>query len=166
VQIYYESVAAGGGACGYIAENQGRVVGYVCGVWEPASIRAVLFRNRWLELLRWGLVQLIRRPGLISSFIGRVMKPSNKYTASPSGYELRPIVVSPDVRGTGVAVELVTMLFADAKSRGYGSVHLFTEIDNTRAQAFYQKVGFEPTGEIYRDGKPCIHYECCVSGAF
>jgi GNAT superfamily N-acetyltransferase len=162
LSIYYEAVSAGNGAFGYVAENEGNVVGYVCGVWEPDGIKSALFRTHWTKLLLWGTGQLICRPQIITSFVDRLKSRSNKSDLITQGYELRPIVITPDLRGSGVAATLVEALLTDARSRGYKSVRLFTETDNFRARAFYEKMGFQAEGNVKRGNKYSILFKCAV----
>lgn len=80
------------------------------------------------------------------------------------GYELRPIVVAPSARGTRVASDLVAVLLADARRRGFQRVHLVTEVDNGAAHAFYRKVGFRSNGTTTgRSGLAFVRYECSAA---
>ena len=54
--------------------------------------------------------------------------------------------VRPQARGAGVADRLVTAVLARAKAAGAARVTLWVAISNDRARAFYQRMGFVPTG--------------------
>lgn len=56
--------------------------------------------------------------------------------------------VYPDHRGTELATHLVSHLFLWAKDCGYRQISTEVNIENTRAIRFYQKLGFQSTGEI------------------
>lgn len=160
LSAYYRTVASGRGAVGYVAEDQNQVMGYVCGVWEPAKLRATLFKTQWSSLALWGLASALMQPQLVVSSVKRLGRSAEESTSvTTEGYELRPIVVDPRARGTGLAVHLVDQLMHDARSRGFNRMHLFTEIDNQRAQAFYEKMGFASTGLLQHDGGSVIRYE-------
>ncbi len=160
LESYYRSVAAGRGAVGYVAEDEGQVLGYVCGVWAPGEVRAELLKTQWPHLMTWGMISLLMRPQLLAAFARRYRQgDAGEEETTEDGYELRPIVVSPAARGTGVAVQLVDRLLLDARSRGYDRMYLYTETDNQPTRAFYGKVGFHETGELQRDGASCIRYE-------
>lgn len=55
--------------------------------------------------------------------------------------------VSPSARGHGVGEALVEAIAAEAKSRGYGTVHLWVTESNAPARRLYDRCGFTPTGE-------------------
>lgn len=143
---YYAAVTEGVGACGYLAEQEGHVIGYVCGVWAPSLVLSALVKRHWLRLLFWGTAQVVMHPGLVTSALTRFRESSPAPAVTNPAYELRPIVVAPGARGTGVASDLVAVLLADARRRGFQRVHLITEVDNVAAHAFYRKVGFRPNG--------------------
>jgi ribosomal protein S18 acetylase RimI-like enzyme len=54
--------------------------------------------------------------------------------------------VAGHARGTGVADALVTAVLDDARSRGLVRVTLDVADGNGRARAFYERMGFRPTG--------------------
>ena len=54
--------------------------------------------------------------------------------------------VRPQARGTGVADRLAAAVLARAKAAGAAQVTLWAAISNDRARAFYQRMGFVPTG--------------------
>jgi ribosomal protein S18 acetylase RimI-like enzyme len=163
LQSYYTAVALEQGAYGYVAEQEGRVLGYVCGVWDPAQVRATLLKHLWGPLLFWGVGQVIQKPRLLLSFFNRARTPAPSPGTSDTGYELRPIVVSPAARGTDLAAHLVKALLLDAQRRGYPGIHLFTEHDNIAANRFYQKAGFQAGGTVDRGETTYIRYELSVS---
>lgn len=166
LQANYQAIAAGTGACGFVAEaDNGQPVGYICGVWDWALVRKTLIRNYWLPLALWGALQIIYKPGLFISLLQRVGQPTGTNQPKLDGYELRPIVVAPAAQGTGVAAELVNTLLMDAGRRGFQSIYLFTEPDNAAANTFYQKTGFQMTGTIAREGIMYNRYECSVCEA-
>lgn len=64
--------------------------------------------------------------------------------------------VSPKVRGSGVADELVTAVCDLARQSGFTSVTLWVTEVNGRARAFYRRLGFGPTGgrQLVRPDEP------------
>jgi GNAT superfamily N-acetyltransferase len=157
LRAYYTTVAAGHGAVGYVAESAGDVVGYVCGVWAPARVRAHLVTAHWPALVVGVAAQLVARPATVAS-LARRLRGDGGTPVAPHAYELRPIVVAPAARGTGVAAGLVAVLLDDARTRGFPMVHLVVETDNHAARAFYAKVGFRPDGTLRRDGIEHVRY--------
>ena len=73
----------------------------------------------------------------------------------PRGWHLVSMWVSPQIRGTGVADLLVGAVLDHAGAAGAHRVTLWVALGNARARAFYQRMGFTPTGrrQAYpRDG--------------
>ncbi len=63
--------------------------------------------------------------------------------------------VSPHARGHGVADLLITAVMEHAEAAGAPRVTLWVTLGNSRARAFYQRMGFSPTGrrQVYpREG--------------
>jgi GNAT superfamily N-acetyltransferase len=58
--------------------------------------------------------------------------------------------VTPSERGTGTAARLVRSIGDWAKSHGVTQVYLHVGSTVPRARAFYEKVGFRPTGETFQ----------------
>lgn len=161
LKSYYACLAQGDGGCGFVAFKEDIIVGYVCGIWDPARIRSVVIRKYWLNLGFWGVSQIIVAPEIIRSFINRLFNSSKSFN-SPNpelGYELRPIVVSREARGNGTAMKLVNQLIEDATHRGFANIHLITETDNIAAQKFYNKVGFQRVGFENRDNTTYIKFQ-------
>lgn len=160
---YYQTVASGHGAVGYVAEEQDQILGYICGVWEAAELRKQLLTTRWPALAFWGAVGLLTRPqilALLAQRLGRL--PTKGVTQKMEGYELRPIVVVPPARGSSIASDLVQRLMLDARARGFQRMHLYVEVNNETAQAFYRKHGFTATSSVWHNGRPMVSYECSL----
>lgn len=142
---YYRALVAGVGGCGFVAlEPDGRVAGFICGVWDPAAVRKNLLRMTWGRLLSWGGVHVFCHPASLADIFRRLLpcRAQRCRLGGEAEYELRPIVVAEEYRGRGIAEHLLRQLLEDVRNRGYKSVMLKTEIDNVRANAFYVKHGF------------------------
>jgi ribosomal protein S18 acetylase RimI-like enzyme len=157
---YYQTVAEGQGACGFVAEDDGgKVIGFICGVWEPILLKDRLIRTRWTALLFWGCAAAVIHPTIALETLGRFRRSADVCTDCPSGYELRPIVLSPAARGKGVASQLVMRLLEDAYSRGYSSIHLLVEPGNEAARALYSKCGFQKATDVQQGGRSYARLE-------
>lgn len=66
--------------------------------------------------------------------------------------------VAPGSRGSSAGAQLVEAALDWARQRGHAGVDLQVVTDNLRAQSFYRRCGFEPTGDtfILPDGRPEI----------
>lgn len=162
LDLYYRAIVDGAGACGYVAEKDETVLGFICGVWDPAHLRGQLLRRHWPGLALWGLAQVAIQPTMVQALLGRRRNPPSATRVEDPGYELRPIVVDPAARGSGVARLLVRQLLEDAADRGFQTVHLYTESDNERAIAFYHKMGFRLVGSVRRPAGLQVRYERLV----
>jgi ribosomal protein S18 acetylase RimI-like enzyme len=109
-------------------------------VWDHTRARREIVRRELLSLLWWGGRHALAHPrSLLMRLFERDTMSSGE---SQQEYELRPIVLAADARGSGAATALVERLFEDARARGHSRMHLFVNRTNFRAQAFYAKVGF------------------------
>lgn len=71
---------------------------------------------------------------------------------------LSKLYVHPDVRGSGVAHQLMERVLETARHHGAPGVFLGTSIVNARSNAFYAKCGFEIVGNRFFDFEPGL--EC------
>jgi GNAT superfamily N-acetyltransferase len=65
----------------------------------------------------------------------------------PDLAHLSQLFVLPEWWGSGVATELLDAAVAEARSRGFDRIRLFTPRDHTRARRFYEREGWAPTGK-------------------
>jgi ribosomal protein S18 acetylase RimI-like enzyme len=92
-------------------------------------------------------------------------------SAPPPDWHLVSMWVRPGARGAGVADRLVGAVMAHASAAGAARVTLWVTVGNDRARAFYQRMGFVPTGrrQMYpRAGTTDLDEEelaCSVDGA-
>lgn len=160
---YYYAVCTHRGANGFVAFDNKTLMGFVCGIWDAGELRAVLLRNRLLRLGWWGIYQVLAHPSLIGDFIHRLridqgsVQPKEKKGQNRQ-IELRPIVVAPTARGTGLALQLVRQLITDARYRGFYSMFLYTEPENIGARKLYIKAGFHQTGQQMKRGRVLLSY--------
>lgn len=66
---------------------------------------------------------------------------------SAQACELYRLYVDASVKGAGVARQLMDDMIADTRAGGAGEIWLSVWENNTRAQAFYRRYGFEHMGE-------------------
>lgn len=162
--LYYATIAETVGATGFVVERSGHLHGYACGVWDSSALRTRLVKRHLPSLMAWGVLSVFQAPGLLS----RGLRIRRLSTIEPSieelTYELRPIVVTPEARGSGVAVALVNAILCDAAVRGCDHVALFTEPSNVAAQKLYVKTGFTSRGAVTKDGIPWLLFENRLCG--
>lgn len=67
------------------------------------------------------------------------------------------VFVAPDHWGRGLGGSLVDALLAEAQSRGYDRIQLWTQADNARARRLYEGRDFRPSGR--RKEELIVHYQ-------
>lgn len=95
--------------------------------------------------------KVYREQGNVAGAVGYFMKDSYE----PGVGFILFLVVDESARGKGYAEELIKAAVTDLRLRGARVVKLITALRNTRAQKFYNKVGFTETG---RDSS-VVYYE-------
>ncbi len=159
LRIYYANLMQGlGGKC-FVAENDGSVDGFVCGIWDSKAISTSLRRHMWASLCFWGVMQFVVSPTSIIFNLRDLIRKESSLSQNRGGYEVRPIVVSPGARGSGVAGMLLNRLMDHAASIGYSKIFLYCETENPRAAAFYVKRGFREISRVARGGIDYIVFE-------
>jgi GNAT superfamily N-acetyltransferase len=99
---------------------------------------------QWKNAASTRLYYLADRDGRV---VGMVSGGYNE--AYPGTRWLYGMYVTPRERGTGTAALLVRTIGEWARSHGVSEVYLHVTTSVPRARAFYEKVGFRPTGESF-----------------
>lgn len=143
VEAFYRTLLGSDLGFAFLAEREGRAIGYITGVvhWRQ-FYRAFLRRNllmaarvvarRLFDLTRW-----------------RRLLETTRYATSTavSDAELLSIALRPEARGTGAATSLVRALLDEFARRGIRRVRVTTASDNVAATRVYERTGFEFVGE-------------------
>ena len=146
---YYLALSTHQGGTGLVALEGGALTGFICGIWDARKVKSVLLRSHAGALAVWGVLQLLSKPALLVDFAHRffAMHGPGIATMDDCGQlELRPIVVAPAARGTGLAMQLINRLVMEARERGFRSMCLYAEPDNLPAQRLYARAGFRVVG--------------------
>jgi ribosomal protein S18 acetylase RimI-like enzyme len=90
--------------------------------------------------------------GLVTVFHRQQDGDRSPADGSPVEWHLVSMWVSPGMRGTGCASQLVAAAVTTARAESADQLTLWVADGNTRARAFYRRVGFRPTGvrQVYR----------------
>jgi len=165
---YYLAICTHQGANGFVAVNDGELAGFICGVWNASKVQSTVLRSYGVQMAWWGICQLLAKPALIGEFISRFLTvqryaPIIETNDESNQLELRPVVVIPEARGTGLAQKLINRLIKDAQGRGFRTIYLYTEPFNIPAQRLYAKVGFQEIGyRLLRNGGH-LYFELGIS---
>lgn len=98
----------------------------------------------WKNAASTRLYYLARRDGRV---VGMVSGGFND--AHPGTRWLYGMYVTPSERGSGTAALLVQSIGVWAKDHGVDDVYLHVGSSVPRARAFYERIGFRPTGESF-----------------
>jgi ribosomal protein S18 acetylase RimI-like enzyme len=120
----------------------GDVLGWAMGSPHPDRINAQL-RSPWT----WCAFQMLRitltHPIVLWQLISSVISSSNHGDVKAGAIELTYIGVATDQRGKGIGEALLREFLQASRSRGYHSVVLSVEKDNSAAISLYGKAGFK-----------------------
>ena len=155
--IYSSFLVNEEGIC-YVATIDNTIVGYVCFHKCSKKIYTSAFRNYPVGFCCNVVMLLLRFPAFFLKGVPRVLRTlrlsrsSKQPTTADSDlwkgdYELRPMVVRKDKQGTSVADRLIACGENSLMNRGEKKYFLRVRKDNTRAIAFYSKVGFTTVRE-------------------
>jgi len=77
---------------------------------------------------------------------------------SETDAHLEALLTIPDVWGKGIGASLIEVALQDMTRMGYRTVHVWPFSQNQRAQKFYQKFGFAPSGNSRIGDAPEIEH--------
>ena len=130
------------GCCNFVAEHQGRVVGYIIGSCDPAAFERYLNRRlprlilgRWIRgyYPRWW-----REVG----YLWRALRSGNDPAPQQSYPAQLHINLLPEARGHGLGSRLLQTFLDCLQERGVRGVQLGTTERNQAALRLYQRFGF------------------------
>ena len=153
---YYRAYVLTNRSLGYIAELDGRPVGYLVGATDPYAHRRAMLRRHGCKLLFQGLGGLAFRPRLATRFLRtRARRYAMKLLGRPSGGgpgrgagggvgTLAHLAVTRRAQGRGVGSALVERFLRDAAASGCHQLLLVTASGPHGAGQFYLKRGWQP----------------------
>ena len=127
-----------------VAEDGGRLVGFVAGTSSPDIFFSEIRKQRGLFFLIKAMPALILHPMIvIRKLYKAVFYRGDKPTNLENGALLSSIGVMPEAVGKGIGHELLEKFETDAHYSDAGFVYLTTdEVGNDRVNAFYSKCGY------------------------
>lgn len=137
VAAFYAALVRSPLGFAFVAERDGRVVGFASGV--------VHWRRFYREFLRAHLGLAVRAvaAGLRAARWRRLLE-TTRYAASAAlpPAELVSIAVSPEARGGGVASGLVAAVLEEFAARAVAAVRVTAGSENLAARRLYERAGF------------------------
>lgn len=142
VTAFYATLLASPRGFAFVAEEDGRVVGFASGV--------VGWRSFYREFV-------VRCPGLVLMASLRSLRTgrwrrlleTSRYAVAPDlpAAELVSVALEPDCRGGGVGAALVRHAVDEFARRGITAVRVTAGAANAPAARLYRRVGFRPVGQ-------------------
>ena len=128
------------GICGINSSDE--IIGWAMGSPHPDRINSGLRRP-----LPWFAVQMFRviftRPAVLLQLVSSLLTSSAETEMKKDEVELTYIGVTPNHRGKGLGKSLLEAFVESSRSKGYRSVVLSVETDNSAAITLYEKSGFK-----------------------
>lgn len=122
--------------------SSGEVLGWVMGSPYPVRITSQL-----RSPLAWVVLQIARitltRPIVVWQLIASIFSSSNQADRKNGMVELTYIGVAHPQKGRGLGKELLNVFIEESISRGFHSVVLSVEKENSAAISLYEKAGFK-----------------------
>ncbi|MDQ0753806.1 ribosomal protein S18 acetylase RimI-like enzyme [Streptomyces africanus] len=124
-------------------DGHGQAVGYILGTAGTARF-AEAFRNRWLPLVAGRYPEPPHPPRTPDETIARLLHhPERMVAPELAAYPAHlHIDLLPEWQGRGHGRRLMRTFLATLQDRGVPAVHLAMATANTRARAFYDRMGF------------------------
>lgn len=153
----YRTLAASEDDFVFVAVDEGdQVIGFVSGVTDVGRMYKRVLRRHLVAFALVGLKHVFNRRMLrrIWESLRYPLKVKESFPAA----ELLSIVVDAKARGSSVATNLLTALLAEFRARRVDKIKVMVRADFERANAYYQKHGFEPAGQVTSHGYPSNIY--------
>lgn len=127
----------------FLAEENGRCVGFVAGTSTPSRFYARLLRRKLFRFAFAAVVPVLRRPSIVRRLLRAFSKPAEAATGANDRAELMSLAVASDSRKHGAGATLVGAFVDEARRRGCASVFLTTDaIANDSVNRFYEDLFF------------------------
>jgi len=128
----------------FVVETDDRVAGYIVGVPDTREFET-WFRDEWWPArgTRWPRpeVERSRQDGILIYAYGRGPGAEPYGDSYPAHLH---IDLLPELQGQGWGRRLIETLAEALRAHGVSGLHLATDVDNTGAIAFYERLGFTP----------------------
>jgi GNAT superfamily N-acetyltransferase len=143
-EYLYAGIVASGGSFGYVAVENGRVIGFItCGE-SVVSIYNYVLRNHFVKLFLAILPRLFRLSSL-RDVLDTLLYPS-RIQKDLNCVEIVAIVVDEPWRGRGIGRSLIHKAVDETLRRGIGKIRVMVG-DPLPANEFYKRLGFRLVGQ-------------------
>ncbi len=147
VQALYEAIAEDENSFGFVAEEQGSIIGFVVFSTNLSKLYKFVATKKGVKFA-FILVRRMLSFRVFKRVWGNIFYPKKMKQMDLPDAELLSIVVSPEGRGKGIAKQLTEAGFEECANRGIDKVKVLVAADNLPANNLYKKCGFEFHSEI------------------
>lgn len=155
VEFLYEGIVASSQAFGFVAVEDGRVIGFITCVESVASIYKYILRNHFFKLVLAILPKLLRLSN-VKDVIETLFYPSGA-GKDLNCAEIVAIVVDGRWRGKGVGRSLIQKAVDETGRRGMEKIKVMVG-EPLSANEFYKHLGFELVGQYRQHGHLANYY--------
>lgn len=139
----YGAIVSDSSGIAWVAEEEGRVVGFVAGTDAPSRFYRRLIERRVLRFAMAAAIPFLRRPSILPRLLRAFGKPAGSREAPGRRAELMSLAVAPSGQGSGAGALLVERFAEEARRRGVETIYLTTDaVSNERVNRFYERRGF------------------------
>jgi ribosomal protein S18 acetylase RimI-like enzyme len=142
----YAAIPATAAGFGFVAESQGRVIGFIACAERLGAVYKQALRARGLRMAL-ALFPAIFRWGVARRIVETLLYPSRLVDNYPAA-EVLSVVVAPAARGLGAARDLMNQAFAEFRRRGIHQLKVQVWTENPAAKRYYEKCGFHLAGQM------------------
>ncbi len=140
---FYGSFLVDDAGIGFVALEDGEVLGAIVGPIVPDGYFKRLLKRRWWSFCIASLFAVIKKPTVIPRLFRAVFYRGESPQEGPKLSLLSSIAVSPDAQGKGVGRLLVTSWLEEVQKQGSKGAFLTTDRENNDAvNGFYQNLGW------------------------
>ena len=150
------------GGIAFVAEHDGRIVGFVAGTDTPSRFYSTLLRRRFIRFGLASALPLLRRPSILRRLLRAFGKAADAPGAQSGRAELMSLAVLPMQQGGGSGRRLVSAFVDEVRARGGKAVFLTTDREeNESVNHFYSRtLGFALVRQFTtREGRAMNEYE-------
>ncbi len=148
----YIGVHQAEGSCVYVAEHEGRILGFCAYARDVSAMYKRVLRARFFRL---GLASLpySLNPRLLREIFDTLRYPAKQAACDLPAAEILSISVSAEARGTGTGRALLEAVYERARADGETKIKVLAGAKLDGANRFYQACGFTKVAELTQHGE-------------